>query len=441
MGTYIPNTPEEQQEMLKVVGVETLEDLYEVVPHEMLVDELNIPEGKSQLEVERHLEELASKNQAFTKIFRGAGAYDHYIPPMVRKVPAKESFLTSYTPYQSEVSQGVLQNIFEYQTMICELTGMDVSNASLYDGAEACAEASSMSVEKKRTKTLVAAGVHPEYLQTVQTYAHGKGHAVEVIPSTEAGTIDLDALKDMLADETVASVILQQPNFFGLIEPAKEVGAILSESKAKFIMCVNPTAMALYATPGECQADIACGEGQPLGMPLSFGGPYLGFMATTNKLVRKMPGRIVGQTVDVNGKRSYVLTLQTREQHIRREKATSNVCTNQALCALTASVYLASMGPQGLTQVAEQSRAKAYYLKGELTKIPGFELVYNGETFHEFLTTCPVPPQELEAALAQVGILSGLPVGDNMLWCATEKRTKAEMDELVARIKEIVQGR
>lgn len=440
MGSYVPQTEAERQEMLAAVGLKSMDDLFGAIPAEVRIDELGLPEGLSALEVEQRLADLAAKNTVFGSIFRGAGAYHHYIPVLARQIPAKESFLTSYTPYQAEVSQGVLQAIFEYQTMIAELTGLPVANASLYDGATAAAEAVAMCRDRKRTKTLVSATVDPQTIATIATYAHGHGSEVELIGSVD-GVTDLDALARLLAgDDTIASVLIQQPNFYGRIEPADEIGRMLATSKAMYIMSVNPIAAAILRTPGECGADIACGEGQPLGMPLSFGGPYLGFLSCTDKLMRKIPGRIAGQTVDADGRRAFVLTLQTREQHIRREKATSNICSNQALCALTASVYLATMGPQGLRDVATQCLSKAAYARDRICELDGFDQVYPGSMFHEFVTTTPVAADVLERQLAEQGILSGLPIAEGILWCVTEMNTKAGIDALVEALRSVSQG-
>ena len=351
---------------------------------------------------------------------RGAGAYRHYIPAIIRQVTSKEEFVTAYTPYQAEISQGVLQSIFEYQTMICELTGMDASNASVYDGATAAAEAVAMCRDRKRTRAVVSAAAHPDVIATrVRTYCYGRERRAWLAAPAEDGATDPDALRRLL-DETTACVYVQQPNFFGQLEDLPALAAQVHAAGAKVIMGVNPISLGLLKTPGECGADIAVGEGQPLGMPLSFGGPYLGFMACQKAMMRKLPGRIVGQTMDAEGKRGFVLTLQAREQHIRREKASSNICSNQALCALTATVYLAAMGPRGLKQVASTCHAKAHYLAGELAKL-GFALRSGDKPFfHEFLTDCPVDPAKLCAALEEQGILGGLPVDGGILWCCTE---------------------
>lgn len=435
MGSYIPSTADERRQMLATVGVDSFDALFECVPRDMKLKKLNIPEGKSELEVHAMMEEISQKNKVFPVIFRGAGAYRHYIPSIVKSVTSKEEFVTAYTPYQAEISQGLLQSIFEYQTMICELTGMEVSNASIYDGAAAAAEATAMCRERKRVKAFVSASSHPMVIQTIQTYCTGAQAEVVIVPEKD-GVTDLDALRSML-DDTSACVYMQQPNYYGMIEDATAIGAIAHEKGAKFIMGVNPIAAAVLKTAAECGADVAVGEGQPLGMPLSFGGPYLGFMACTQAMMRKIPGRIVGETVDIEGKRAYVLTLQAREQHIRREKAFSNVCSNQALCALTASVYMAAMGADGLQEVASQCYSKAHYAAEQICTVAGFEMRHSGAFFHEFVTSCPVSPALLIEKLEAQGILGGLPVEGGILWCVTEMNTKQQIDKLVSILKEV----
>ena len=435
MANFIPSTQEERLEMLRCVGVSDYRELYRDVPSEMYLDGgLNIPEGMSELEVGRAVSAMAAKNHVFPTVLRGAGAYDHYIPSIVKYIPTKEEFLTAYTPYQAEMSQGILQSIFEYQTCICELTGMDVSNASVYDGATAAAEAAAMCRDRKRTVTLISAAAHPDTINTVRTYCYGTGSELRVIPAKD-GKTDLDALKGMLGAD-VASVYIQQPNFYGQFEDAEAIGEAVHANGSMYIMGCNPIALAIMKTPRDCGADVAVGEGQPLGMPLSYGGPYLGFMATTAKHMRKLPGRIVGQTVDSKGQRAFVLSLQAREQHIRREKASSNICSNQALCALTAGVYMAAMGPEGMAQAAKQSMAKAHYLAAEMCKIPGVSLKYTGEFFHEFVTVMPKADDVLKA-LEKANILGGLPIEGGVLWCATEKVSKAELDKAAAIVKEV----
>ncbi len=436
MASYIPSTAAERQKMLEVVGVKDYRDLYKDVPAEMYLENgLNIPEGMSEMEVAKAVTAMAGRNHVFATCLRGAGAYDHYIPSIVKYIPAKEEFLTAYTPYQAEMSQGILQSIFEYQTMICELTGMDVSNASVYDGATAAAEAAAMCRDRKRKVTLVSAGAHPDHINTIRTYCYGTGDEMRIVPMKD-GKTDMDALKEMLTAD-VASFYVQQPNFFGQFEDAEALGEAVHAAGAQYIMGCNPIALAIIKTPAACGADVAVGEAQPLGMPMSYGGPYLGYMAATTKMMRKLPGRIVGQTVDNKGERAFCLTLQAREQHIRREKASSNICSNQALCAFTAGLYMSAMGPKGMADVAKQSMAKAHYLASELCKIPGVELKYKGEFFHEFVTVMP-KAEEVLAALEKADILGGLPIEGGVLWCATEKVSKADLDKAVAIVKEVL---
>ena len=436
MASFIPSTPEERLEMLKAVGLNDYRDLYRDVPAEMYLEDgaLNIPEGMSELEVSRAVSAMAEKNHVFSTVLRGAGAYDHYIPSIVKYIPAKEEFLTAYTPYQAEMSQGILQSIFEYQTGICEITGMDVSNASVYDGATAAAEAAAMCRDRKRRVTLVSGAAHPDTINTIRTYCYGTNDEMVIVPVKD-GKTDLEALKELLKAD-VASVYVQQPNFYGQFEDSEAIAEAVHGNGSLFILGCNPIALGIMKTAKDQGADIAVGEAQPLGMPLSFGGPYLGFMATTTKHMRKLPGRIVGETVDAKGERAFVLSLQAREQHIRREKASSNICSNQALCALTAGLYLAAMGPKGLEQAAKQSMAKAHYLAKELCKIPGVSLAYTGEYFHEFVTVLPKAEQVLKA-LEEADILGGLIVDGGVLWCATEKVSKAQLDKAVAIVKEV----
>ena len=436
MGSYIPSTPAQRQEMLQAIGLSSFRELYGDVPAEMYLDRpLEIPSGMSELEAGRAVRAMAAKNRVYDVILRGAGAYDHYIPSIVKYIPAKEEFLTAYTPYQAEMSQGLLQSIFEYQTMICMLTGMDVSNASVYDGATAAAEAAAMCRDRKRRVTLVSATTHPDVINTIRTYCYGTGDELRIVPEKD-GKTDPNALREMLTADT-ASFYVQQPNFHGLFEDAEALGAAVHEAGAMYIMGCNPIALAIMKTPRDCGADIAVGEGQPLGLPLAAGGPYLGYMATTEKHMRKLPGRIVGETTDAGGRRAYVLSLQAREQHIRREKASSNICSNEALCALTAGLYMATMGPDGMAQAAKQSMAKAHYLAGALCAIDGVKLRYTGAFFHEFVTDMP-RVEEVQSALSQAGILGGLSVEGGILWCATEKVTKEALDKTAAIVKEVL---
>ena len=436
MGTFVPNTKEQQQEMLQGIGYEKLDDLFAHIPDAVKFEgELGLPSGMSEMEVSKDMKSIAAKNKVFSSVFRGAGAYRHYIPAMVQHVTSNETLQTAYTPYQAEISQGVLQSIFEYQTMICDLTGMDVSNASVYDGGTAAGEAIAACRGRKAKKALVSATIQPSVMKVIETYIFGNEMELVVIPEKD-GVTDLDALKSLMSDDTCC-VLIQHPNYYGSLEPAAQIGEIAHSVKnCRYIMSVNPITLGTMKTPREYGADFAIGEGQPLGMAPAFGGPYLGFMASIDALKRNLPGRIVGQTTDHNGKTGYVLTLQAREQHIRREKASSNICSNQALCALTVGVYLASMGSKGLKEVATQCYSKAHYMAAELSRA-GFE-IENEEFFHEFVTTSDKDVDAIMDALAEKGILGGLPLGDGrILWCCTEMNSKADIDEAVAIIKEV----
>ena len=437
MGSYIPSTREERLAMLESIGMHSFDELYADIPEALrLKDGLSLPSGLSELEVAQKIEEIAWKNTRFSHIFRGAGSYQHYIPAIVKQVTSKEEFVTAYTPYQAEISQGLLQSIFEYQTMICELTGMDVSNASVYDGATAAAEAAAMCRDRKRGTICVSASVDPRTLSVIRTYCFGSGAPLVILPEKD-GLTDIDSWNAM-DTSSIACLIIQTPNYHGLIEDGASIANAVHNSGAKLIASCNPIALSLLETPGEFGADVAVGEGQPLGLPMGFGGPYLGFMASTKDMMRKLPGRIVGQTADVDGKRAYVLTLQAREQHIRREKASSNICSNEALCAMTAAVYLSAMGSAGLEKVAASCMANARYLLEELTAL-GFTRKYTGEFFHEFVTICPCDAAVLSEKLAAHGYLSGLVTGQTeMLWCTTEMNTKSEIDGLIAVIKEVL---
>lgn len=435
MGGYLPSTGAQQARMLEYLGLSSPEELFAAVPREVLLESPpDLPHGLSELEVRRVLEAMAGRNRVFSTILRGAGAYDHYIPAAVGRIASKESFVTAYTPYQAELSQGILQAIFEYQTMICSLTGMDASNASVYDGATAAAEAVAMTRERGRTVAVVSETVNPEVLATIRTYCFGADAELVIAPE-KGGVTDLEGLKPLL-DGRTACLYLQQPNFFGLLEPCGELIEAAHAIGAKVILGVDPASLGVLKAPGEWGADIAVGEGQPLGLPLSWGGPYLGFMACTAPLLRRLPGRIVGETTDRNGERAYVLTLQAREQHIRREKAGSNICSNQAHCALTASVYLSVMGPEGLRQVGRACHAKAVWFAGRLEEL-GFVRRYPGEIFCEFLTESPAEPERVLAALEERDILGGLPVAGGLLWCVTETVSRAQLEEALAVLKEV----
>ncbi|OKZ56358.1 MAG: hypothetical protein BHV97_03695 [Clostridium sp. CAG:349_48_7] len=376
MSSYVPNTFEDRAAMLEKIGVKSIADLFDV-PKGCEAD-LNLPAGKSPLEVERIINALGAKNKVFRTMFLGAGAYNHYIPPVVSELAAREEFVTAYTPYQAEMSQGILQSIFEYQTEIANLTGMDASNASHYDGATATADGILMCMGAK-TKAVLSDALNPEYKAVVRTYL--VPHGIEVVfAPTKNGVTDLDALKTLIDDE-VGAVCIQQPNFFGLIEDAESVGKIAKEKGAKFVMSCYPVALALLKTPAECGADVAAGEGQPLGLPLAFGGPYLGFLTCRENLMMSA--------------REFEAEVKAREQHIRREKSTSSICSNEALCALTSSIYLAAMGKEGLKDVAKQCVSKAHYMKDEIVKIDGFRIKYDGEFFNEFVIESDVDTSKI----------------------------------------------
>ena len=435
MGTYVPNTPEEQLEMLRAAGFKSFDDMFSCIPDEVkLGKELNLPPGMSELELSAEMTKLAGSNKVFSHIFRGAGAYNHYIPSIVKSVTGKEEFITAYTPYQPEISQGILQSIFEYQTDICELTGMDVANASVYDVGTAAGEAITMCRDRKHDNAYYAASVQPGVVDVMKTYCYGSNTEIGEIPCKD-GTMDLDALKAALeADPKAAMVYVQQPNYFGLFEDVEAIAEIVHAAGAKLVVGVNPIALGIMKTPADCGADIAVGDGQPLGLPMAYGGPYVGFMACTEKLVRNLPGRIVGETKDHDGNRAYVLTLQAREQHIRREKASSNICSNQALCALTVGVYLAAVGAEGLKEIATQCMSKAHYLRDKLVEA-GLKQTYDKEFFHEFVTES-ADAKGLLKALEAEDYLGGLALDDtHILWCATEKNTKDEIDKLAELVK------
>jgi glycine dehydrogenase subunit 1 len=418
-----------------------VDEFFAAVPEDARVKEPRLPAGMPELETARKISALADENRVFPVIFRGAGAYRHYIPAAVKRICSNESFITAYTPYQAEISQGLLQSIFEYQTMICELTGMDVSNASVYDGASAAAEAVNMCRDRGKSGVYVSAAAHPQVIETIRTYCWAYGLPVTLVPAGADGRTDLAALEKAVGEKAGAACFyLQNPNFFGLIEDAPKAAAIVHDAKALLVAGVNPASLGIMESPGACGADIAVGDGQPLGLPLAFGGPYLGFMACKSPLMRKLPGRIAGETVDSSGRRAFVLTLQAREQHIRREKASSNLCTNEAHCALTAAVYLAVMGQAGFTEMSRQCHARAVYAAKAISAVHGFPLVYGGEFFNEFVTGCPDTEKTLRL-LEDHGILGGYPLsGGRLLWCVTELNTKEEIDRLTSLLGEIAGG-
>lgn len=437
---YLPLTDEDRREMIAAIGLNDLEDLFSDIPDSIrLQRELDLPPALAESEVISHLNALAAKNRHFQncRSFMGAGIYDHFIPSIIKHVTGRSEFYTSYTPYQPEISQGVLQAIFEYQTMICQLTGMDVANASMYDGGTAVAEGAVMGCgATRRSKVLVSRSVNPFYRAVLRNYFQSRGLELEEIPILE-GCTDRASL-DKMIDKEVATVVLQQPNFFGLVENMEGIADLVHEQKAVFMVSADPISLALLKAPAEYGADIVVGEGQGLGVPASFGGPVLGIMAAREKFVRQMPGRIAGETVDSEGNRGYVLTLQTREQHIRREKAASNICSNEALVALGASVYLAAMGPQGLREVAEQCLQKANYAREKISALDGYSVAFPGSNFKEFAVTVPGNPHELNRHLLDSNILGGIELSplypelkNTLLIAVTEKRTREEIDNLV----------
>ena len=430
---YFPHTQDDIQQMLAVAGVGSLDELYGEIPQQLLFDrEFALPEAMSEVEIRRFFEELGKKNSQLV-CFAGAGVEDHYSPSVIAPLLSRGEFLTAYTPYQPEISQGTLQYIFEYQSMICELTGMDVTNASMYDGTTATAEAMMMcvSIAKKRNKILISATMDPKVRRVVESYAGYQGVIVETVPEKD-GVTDLAVLEQKLAANDVAGVILAQPNFYGIVEDYTGVADMCHAAKSMFVMNAKPSALAVLKSPAEWGADIACGDAQSLGIPMCYGGPYVGFLACMNANVRKLPGRIVGATTDVDGKRAFVLTLQAREQHIRREKANSNICSNQSLMALYVTVYMSVMGQQGLTEACSLSYSGAHYLAQQLVATGKCAMVYDRPFFNEFAIRTSVPVAKVLETLAANGILGGVRIADDMLLvCVTEQRTKAEMDRMV----------
>ncbi|AFS77157.1 glycine dehydrogenase [decarboxylating] subunit 1 [Gottschalkia acidurici 9a] len=443
MHRYIPNTDAEKKEMLDSIGVSSIEDLFSDIPSDLRFQgDLNIGKGLSELEVVKHMQDLVSKNKTTEELtcFLGAGTYDHYIPSIVKHLAFRSEFYTAYTPYQPEISQGTLQIIFEYQSMICNLTGMDVTNASMYDGPTACVEAAILACsDAKKDKIIVSKSVNPETREVLKPYLHARNlEIVEV--DTENGATNLEQLKS-LVDEDTAGVIVQSPNFFGIIEDVEEVEKITRQAKkAKLIMYTDPISLAVLKSPKDMNVDIVVGDAQVLGSPMAFGGPHIGFLAVNSKLVRKIPGRIVGQTEDVDGNRAFVLTLQAREQHIRRYKATSNICSNQGLNAIMTTIYLTTMGKEGLREVALQSTQKAHYAFNELTKSGKYKPLFPGQSFFkEFAVTSDKCAKEVNEGLLKENILGGYELSkdyselaNGLLLAVTEKRTKEEIDKLVS---------
>jgi glycine dehydrogenase subunit 1 len=442
---FIPNTDADRQQMLSRIGVKSFDELIEAIPQTVrLKSELNLPPALSELEVIKLIKNYANKNISIEThtCFLGGGAYDHFTPSVVGSVIERPEFKTSYTPYQAEVSQGTLQSIYEYQSMICQLTGMDIANASLYDGGMSVAESIVLASKKTNRKEILFAGtINPNFIETAKTLTDGSNLIFKNIIS-EDGTCDLTALASSV-NENTAAVVVQQPNFLGNLEDVVEIEKITHSNKSIFIVAVNPITLGLLEAPANYNADIVIGEAQSLGLPLNYGGPYLGLFACKSELSRLMPGRVVGITQDLEGKRGFVLTLQTREQHIRREKATSNICTNQGLYMLAATVYMATMGKEGIREVAEQSMLKAHYLAEQINKIQGFKVNDSKPFFNEFLVETNFSHSDIIAKGIEKGLLVGIctckykenGIKSGILIAVTEKRTKEEMDSLVEYLK------
>ena len=445
---YILNTEDDTREMLRAIGLESLDQLFDMIPADYRLDRpLDVPPAMTEMELTGHLTDLASRNRSVEErpCVLGGGAYDHFVPAVVDALASRGEYYTAYTPYQAEASQGTLQSVFEYQTLIAQLTGMDVSNASLYDGGAAVAEALllSLSVGRRRGRIVASEAVHPEYRETARTYLADLDPELVTVPA-EGGRTSADGLAAALTDDT-AAVVLQQPNVFGQLEEIEPLVDAIHENGAVAIVSVDPTSLGLLRRPGSYGADIVTAEGQGLGNYLAYGGPYLGMLACRESYLRKMPGRLVGQTTDREGRRCFALTLQTREQHIRREKATSNICTNQGLLALRASIYLALMGPQGLREVAELSTRKAHYAAERLASVPGLSLAFDGPFFKEFVVRCEKDPRAVLAEVGRLGFHGGIDLGrwypdlaDGILVAVTERRTKSEIDALANAYREAI---
>lgn len=439
---YLPMTEQDQREMLEQIGVDSVNDLFEDIPEQVrFKGDYNIKEAKSETELVKELTKMAAKNADLKShtSFLGAGVYDHYMPIIVDHVLSRSEFYTAYTPYQPEISQGELQAIFEFQTMICELTGMDVANSSMYDGGTALAEAAMLSAgQTRRKKVLVSSTVHPESRDVLRSYAKGQYIEVVEIPHTD-GVTDVEELKKLMSDE-IAAVIVQYPNFFGRVEELKAIEEVAHGDKAMFVVSSNPLALGALTPPGKLGADIVIGDAQPFGIPSAFGGPHCGYFAVNKKLMRKVPGRLVGQTVDEDGIRGFVLTLQAREQHIRRDKATSNICSNQALNALAASVAMTALGKQGVKEMAVQNIQKAHYAK-EALKAKGFLIAFEGPSFNEFVIKVNRPVKEINQKLLENDMIGGYDLGlmddsltQHMLVAVTELRSKDEIDAFAAEL-------
>ncbi len=443
--SFVPHTDKDRADMLAAIGVRSLDQLFDDIPEHLRLQALNMADGLSEQEVYDSLHELSCRNTPSLVSFMGGGFYDHIIPAAVDTLTSRGEFFTAYTPYQPEVAQGTLQAIFEYQSMICRLTGLDAANASMYDGGTALAEAVMMAVNVTgRDTVVISSGLNPIYRLMIRSYTGNLGIRLVELPSTPETVIDRAAVATAL-DSSVAALIVQNPNFFGTVDDFSDIAHSVHDAGALVIASAYPVSLGLLKRPGEMGADIVSGEGQSLGLPLSFGGPYLGFFAVRQALVRKMPGRIVGETVDRCGKRCFVLTLQAREQHIRREKATSNICTNEALCALRATVFLSLLGKQGLREMAENCVRKSEYAKQRLGQIRGVRVLNEAPTFNEFVIELPVESGGVVCKLIDRGFAAGFPLGryypelaNCLLVALTEKRSKAQIDSLAMALEEVL---
>ena len=444
--SYLPHTEEDRCAMLEAIGVKSVEELFADIPAEVRMKRpLNLPPALSEMELKSHIQELALLDRDFEEslYFLGAGAYDHYIPSVVKHLVGRSEFLTAYTQYQPEISQGYLQALWEYQSLICLLTGMDMAVTSLYDGSTAMAEAAMMACGiTGRNEILISRTVHPHWRDVLETYARDRDVTIRTVDYLD-GVTSPEILASQVNEKT-AAVICQSPNFFGCIEDLRQMAQNAQAGGALFIAAVNPISLGVLESPGVLGADIVVGEGQAMGLPVSFGGPYIGFLATRDKWLRRTPGRIVGQTVDHEGTRGFVLTIQAREQHIRRDKATSNICSNEALCSLAVAVYLSALGRQGIRQVAELCLQKAHFAQKTIVGVPGFQPVFSQPFFNEFVVRCPLPPSELNAELREAGMVAGLDLGKYypelggcMLTAVTEKRTRDEIELLAGMLKEV----
>ena len=444
---YIPNTDRDRAEMLKKIGAADFAQLISCIPQSALLkDDLRLPPRLSELDLATLLKKMSDVNRSAGESisFLGAGAYDHFIPSVVDHILQRSEFYTAYTPYQAEVSQGTLQSIYEFQSLICELTGMEVANASMYDGASAVAEAALMSHSHNRRREIVIPdSLHPAYKKVLKTYCSGLGLKITVAP-VENGSTELSYLEKNLSSDT-SCVIIQNPNFYGVVEDVAKIEPLVHTTGALLVLVCDPVSLGILKSPGELGADLAVGEGQGMGNPLNFGGPFLGFFAAKKEMIRRMPGRIIAATTDARGKRGFVMTLQTREQHIRREKATSNICTNEALCALAAAVHLSLLGKSGMAKVAQLCLQKSHYAMEQIAKIKGFSLKYQAPFFKEFVVSTPIPPQDIINGLVGKNILAGTDLSgtnpqlkDCLLVCITEKRTKEQIDYFVNEIKNLI---